>query len=199
MRKLLLLTLMSMIVLTACNKDDSKTVEEVNDEGNKSEAIEVDKGLLNVEITLPASLFQGREIDEVIEEAKAEGAKEVTQNSDGSLTYKMSKNEHKKVLSEMGDSIEQTMEEMKISEDFVSIQDVKANKSYSEFTMVVDRAKFENSFDGIATLALGATGMYYQAFNGVNAEEAKVTIHFEDADTGETFNTTVFPDDMNNQ
>lgn len=65
--------------------------------------------------------------------------------------------------------------------------------------MVVDRAKFENSFDGIATLALGATGMYYQAFNGVNAEEAKVTIHFEDADTGETFNTTVFPDDMNNQ
>ena len=36
-------------------------------------------------------------------------------------------------------------------------------------------------------------------FNGLNAEEAKVTIHFEDADTGETFNTTVFPDDMNNQ
>lgn len=137
--------------------------------------------------------------NEVIEEAKAEGIKEVTQNSDGSLTYKMSKNEHKKMLSEMGDSIEQSMEEMITSEDFVSIQDVKANKSYSEFTMVVDKAKFENSFDGFATLALGATGMYYQAFNGLNAEEAKVTIHFEDADTGETFNTTVFPDDMNNQ
>lgn len=93
MKKLLLLALMSSIFLTACNNDDSKAVEEVNDGSNKSEEIEVDKGLLNVEITLPASLFQGQDLNEVIEEAKAEGIKEVTQNSDRSLTYRFSKRE----------------------------------------------------------------------------------------------------------
>lgn len=198
MKKILLLAFMSLVVLTACNKDESTTVEKTIDESNKSEKIEVDKGLLNVEVTLPASFFEKQDINTVIENAKAEGVKEVTQNSDGSLTYKMSKGDHKKILSEMGESIEQSMKEMKTSGDFASIQDVKANKSYSEFTLIVDKTKFENSFDGLATLALGATGMYYQVFNGSGADRAKVTVNFEDGSTGEIFDTTVFPDDMNN-
>lgn len=40
-------------------------------------SVEVDKGLFNVEGTLPASLFEGEDIDSAIKEAKAEGVKEV--------------------------------------------------------------------------------------------------------------------------
>ena len=38
------------------------------------------------------------------------------------------------------------------------------NKSFSKFTLIVDKEAFENSFDGFAALGLAMTGMYYQAF-----------------------------------
>lgn len=55
----------------------------------------MDKGLLNVEVTIPATLYKGQDIDSIISEAKNSGIKEVIKNDDGSLTYKMSKSEHK--------------------------------------------------------------------------------------------------------
>lgn len=199
MKKLILL-FGSLLVLTACNSDDSKqSSNDTTDENVNEESVEVDKGLLNVEVTLPASFFDGQEIDEVIEEAKADGVKEVIQNDDGSLTYKMSKKEHKKILSEMADGIDENIEEIKMGEDFASIQDVKNNKSYSEFTLVVDREQFENSFDGFAAFGLGLTGMFYQVFDGKDADKVNVTISLEDANSGEVFNTVVYPDDLNEE
>lgn len=200
MKKILLLTLLGLFILNACNKEDAKQeTENVVEDDGKNESIEVDKGLLNVEVTLPASLFENQDIDEVIEGAKAEGVKEVIKNDDGSLTYIMSKSEHKKVLSEMEEDINQDIEELKSGEDFPSIKDVKKNNSYSEFTIVVNREKFENSFDGIAALGLGLSGMFYQLFNGSDADKAKVTINFEDGSTGEIFDTVVYPENLNNQ
>ena len=60
----------------------------------------MDKGLLNVEVTLPASMFEGEDMDSSIAEAEKEGIK-VTRNDDGSATYKMSKGKHKEMMKEM--------------------------------------------------------------------------------------------------
>lgn len=200
MKKILLLTLLGLFILNACNKEDAKQeTENVVEDDGKNESIEVDKGLLNVEVTLPASLFENQDIDEVIEGAKAEGVKEVIKNDDGSLTYIMSKSEHKKVLSEMEEDINQDIEELKSGEDFPSIKDVKKNNSYSEFTIVVNREKFENSFDGMASIGLGLSAMFYQVFSGVDDEKAKVTVNFEDENTGEIIDTVVYPDELNNE
>lgn len=61
-------------------------------------SIEVDKGILNVEITLPASMFEGQDIDETIEEAKKDGIKEAVKHDDGSVTYKMSRSKHNEMM-----------------------------------------------------------------------------------------------------
>ena len=58
------------IVLVKAINTAEQTQEETNEEG-----INVDKGLLNVEITLPASFFEGEDIDTVITNAKKDGVR----------------------------------------------------------------------------------------------------------------------------
>lgn len=170
--------------------------EEVKDKKLEEQTVEVDKGLLNVEVTLPASMFEGEDIDTIIKDAKENGVKEATKNEDGSLTYKMSKATHKEMMKEIEIGIIETIEEMKTSQDYVSIKDIAYNKSFSEFTLVVDKAKYENSMDGFASFGLGISGMYYQLFNGDDSDNYKVAISIKDEASGEVFDEIVYPDDL---
>ena len=209
MKKIMMFSILALIlaITSACgkneiNKSDDQVSEPIIEEKEEAavqdeQGIEVDKGLLNVEITLPKDFFEDDDnVDEIIADAKADGVKEVTQNEDGSLTYKMSKSVYHDLMKEMKESLVEYIEDLKGSEDFVSIKDITHNKAFTAFTLVVDPEAFENSFDGFAALGLGMTGLYYQVYAGTTAEDAKVTISMENADTGEVFNTLVYPDDF---
>ncbi|WP_019241052.1 MULTISPECIES: hypothetical protein, partial [Bacillus] len=192
MKKCMYLLLSLVIVLlTACSSDDK------DEKAEKGDKLAVDKGLLNVEITIPASFFEGQDLDTVIADAKKDGVSEVTKNDDGSLTYKMSKSKHKELMKELKTNIQKTIDETKNGEDFPSIKDIKANKSYSEFTLEVDQSAFENSMDGFATLTLAMSGMFYQLFDGVDSDDYKVTITLKDQATQKVFNEIVYPDALN--
>jgi major membrane immunogen (membrane-anchored lipoprotein) len=199
MKKLLLIIFTAMLaILTACSSSDQASTDKKTDgakKEEKSESVEVNKGLLNVEVTLPASMFEGEDIDSDIAEAEAKGIK-VTKNEDGSVTYKMSKSKHKEMMKELETELVKSIDEMKNGEDFASIQDISHNKSFSEFTLTVDKAAYENSFDGFAVFGLGVSGMYYQLFNGVNADNYKVKILVKDVATGEVFDEIVYPDEL---
>lgn len=204
MKKILILplTLLFSILLVACGQDKESESGKKSDnadtaEETKNGSFKVDKGLLNVEVTIPASLFEGQEIDSAITEAKKEGIKEVIKNDDGSVTYKMSKSVHKEIMKKMEKDILETIEEIKTSKDFASIKDVSYNKSFTEFTLTVNKEQFENSFDAMASMGLALPGMYYQLFSGVDSEKFKVTVIFKDESNGEIINTIVYPDDLN--
>lgn len=188
---------LSLFVLAACsgNKETQKEVDDDNGSQAKEDAgIEVDKGLLNVEVTLPEVFFKDENVEEMIEESLAEGVKEVTENEDGSVTFKMTKKDHKKMLTEMAEEIEGTVDEISNDENFTSIQDITYNKTFTEFTMVVEREVFEDSFDGFAVLGLGFSGMFYQVFSGEDMESTEVTVYIEDGATGEVFEEVVYPE-----
>ncbi|MEA1855560.1 hypothetical protein MKX67_02610 [Cytobacillus sp. FSL W7-1323] len=195
MKKLSCLLVLLVIFLVACSNESAEGEKSTDQKQEEKEgAVNVDKGLLNVELTLPASFFEGEDIDTVIAEAKKEGVSEVTKNEDGSLTYKMPKSEHKKMMTEMGTSITDSIEEMKSSEDYVSIKDVTHNKSFTEFTLLVDKESYENSMDGFAIFGLGLQGSMYQMFNGANPEDYKVTVSVKDEVTEEVFDEVIYPD-----
>lgn len=196
-KRVFIMFVLSMLVLAACsgNKETQKEVDDNNSSEAKEEAgIEVEKGLLNVEVTLPEMFFKDENVEEMIEESLAEGVKEATENEDGSVTFKMSKKDHKKMLTEMSEEIEGTVDEISNDENFTSIQDITYNKKFTEFTMVVEREVFENSFDGFAVLGLGFSGMFYQVFSGEDIESAEVTVYIEDEETGEVFKEVVYPE-----
>ncbi len=183
-----------LFVVAACSPDNDANGEVEKKKEETGGALEVDKGLLSVEVTIPSTFIEGEDIDTVIAEAKKDGIKDATKNEDGSVTYKMSKARHKEMMKEMKTNITTYVDELVNDEEFASIQDIKHNASFSEFTIVVDKTAFENSFDGFATLGLAMSGMYYRAFDGTNADDLNVTVHTKDVSTGEIFSTAVYPD-----
>ncbi|EWG10920.1 hypothetical protein [Cytobacillus firmus] len=196
MKKVIVFMSVMMVLLSACSESEKtagekETVTEKTTE--ESEAVEVDKGLLNVEVTLPASMFEGEDADSSIAEAEKEGIK-VTRNDDGSVTYKMSKAKHKEMMKEMETELQKTIADTKNGEDYPSVKEVTNNKDFSEFTLEVDREAYENSFDGFAVFGLGLSGMFYQLFNGVDPEDYEVKILVKDTATGEIFNEVIYPD-----
>lgn len=207
MKKIIAILLcLVMITITACgnssNDDTSKEsnqekeINEGNEESNENEDLEVDKGLLNVTITLPASMFEGEDIDKEVEEIKEEGIKDVKVNDDGSMTVKMTKTKHKELVKEVKDTVLEYFEELKASEDTPSINDVKYDDNFKEVTLEVDKKKFEESFDSMAVFGVAMTTAMYHIYEGVPAEEVSFKINAKDSGTGEIFNTILYPDDL---
>ena len=97
-------------------------------------------------------------------------------------------------MKEMGTTIDESLEEMKSSGNYPSIKDITHNNDFTEFTLIVDKAAFENSFDGFVVLGLGLQGSMYQIFNGANADDYKVTISAKDEATQEVFSEVIYPD-----
>ncbi|MGG1674175.1 hypothetical protein ACIFOT_00325 [Neobacillus sp. NRS-1170] len=187
---ILFVLMIAFVAGCSSEKPSNKTKEK---EEKPNEQVDVDKGLLSVKITLPVSMFEGQDIDQVIADAKKEGI-EVTKNQDGSLTYKMSKAQHKKMMKEMKENITKTVEETKNSKDYASIKDITYNDDISEFTVEVDKEAYENSMDGFVALGLGMSGMMYQLFNGVDPNHYKVTIYIKDQASQKVFDQIVYPD-----
>lgn len=206
MKRIIVVLIAALFVLGACGGDgeDTKEAEEstdVEDTENSEEeeeladdSVEVEKGLFDVEVTIPASLIEGQDVDEVIDNVKAEGVEEVEVNDDGSLTYYMSKSTHKDLLDDLGENIKEYMEEIVVDDEFASIKDMEANKSYEQFTMIVDQEVYENSFDGFAALGVAIPGLYYQLFDGANSEDLEVKVEVKDEESGEVFDTIIYPD-----
>lgn len=196
-----IILVLSLLVISACsdanevnNNDENTSQDDVQKQEEDEDAIEVDKGLLNVEITLPEMFFEDENMDEMIEEAKEEGIKDVTQNEDGTVTFKMSKKDHKEMLRELEENVKETVEDIKNDEEFASIVDVTYNKSFTEFTIIADREGFENSFDGFAILGVGMSGTFYQLFSGEDMQTSEVTVFVEDEATGEVFEEITYPE-----
>lgn len=133
--------------------------------------------------------------EEIIADATEDGAEDVKINADGSLTYKLSKKEHKKILSEMETGLIESIQEIVDSSEFPSIKEISFNKDFADFDMRVDKATFENSFDNLAPFTLLLSTAYYHALLGKDNSEYKMHINYIDAVTGEIFNKEMFPEE----
>lgn len=155
------------------------------------------KRLFVVEVTIPKEAVFGTndsEKDNIIEKAK-ENAKfmSVTENEDGSITYKMTSFEHKKMMKELDDSLEDTFKDICDKNDYKSI---KRNDDCSEFTVVTESTSV-NLIDSINVLGFYLTGCYYQLFNG--NEDYNVKIIFKNYDTKEVIETFNLDDYVENK
>ena len=75
-------------------------------ETENSAGVQVDEGLLNVDVTLAASFFEDQTEEEIKAEAKENGYSDCKINDDGSVTYTMSKKKHAEMLDEMKTSFD---------------------------------------------------------------------------------------------
>lgn len=183
------LAVAAMITLGGC----SATVGASPSASPTGEAgIEVGQELLDVVVTLPASLFTGTTEEQILASAEEAGYRaEVA--ADGSVTYTIPRAIYQGLLSDMSVSIDDSIDETLATQP--SITEITHDTSFTTFRMTVDRAAFEGSISAaFVALGLGIQGMFYQSFNDVAEADRRVVITYVDGATGEEFGSYVLPD-----
>ena len=166
------------------NASQASTTE---DEGG----IDVDKGLLNVEITIPAESaeyygFSFESQEEADAYAKEQGFKSATLGDDGSVTIVMSKSQHKKTMEELNKTIDEALQEMIGSEDYPNITAVEHNDNYTEIKVTTESEELSLN-ESFSTLAFYIYGGMYNAFNGTPVDN--IHIDFVNEASGEVIDS----------
>ena len=192
MKKLIALLLAGVMLLPLASCDRKKGSEK------KDSPIEVDKGLLTMEVTIGKNFFEDETPEEIMEDAKEEGYLDCTINEDGSVTYKMTKIQHKAKLKEFKEDLDETIAELLNGEDKVeSFVSIDYNKDLTRFDIYVDSTKY-SSWDSLYMLTFYLTGSYYQSFAGVDSDKIDVLVTMIDNETKEELSSGTYKQFLKN-
>lgn len=206
MKKLtaLLLALVMLLSLTACGSTQEPAGTQAA-EGTQpateaaTEAtlpVEVDEGLIFVDITMPASLFTEMAPEEIVSAAEEAGFSNCKVNEDGSVTYTMTKAKQKQMLEDYKNSIQEMINGYLEGENKVaSFVDIVCNDIFSQIDVFVDAQQY-TTWDSMYALAFYMTGIYYQAFAGMDADEVDVVVNFIDSQTQQILDSASYRDFM---
>ena len=194
MKKWLIAVSTTALLLTACGGENEKKTEE-----NSWDSINVDKGIVNVDVTIPASFFIGITEEDIIAKAKENNVTETVVNQDGSVTYTMSKSKYKEMMEELENSIVSTVDEIVHSGEYTSIKEISYNEDFTEFDVKVDRQQFKEGFDSFAVFGLVIVSTYYSAFDGKSEEDLQIVFNMIDETTGEVYDTAIYPDEWESE
>ena len=179
------LSIIICLSLAGCggSSNDTQQNTEGDSENKETQSIEVDEGLLNVEITVPADFLEEGTTQETLDEtAKEEGIKSITLNDDGSATYIMSKSKHDEMMAGIRESIDESMAEMIDPETYPTFVEVTSNDDYTHFTVKLSTNEVGIS-ESVSVLGFYVLGGLYNTFNGTPVDD--VTVSFVNADTGD--------------
>lgn len=183
--------LFSMMVLL-CSCGGQKAVDSSGTDASESSTLEVDEGLLNVEITMPASFFEDSSEEEILAAANENGIKKCTINEDKSVTYEMSKATHKEVMDGLKTELENSIDALVNGEEAVaSFRKIEYTNDFSEFNVYVDRDTY-TSWDSLYVFAFYISGAYYQAFDGKDMDDIDVVVNFIDEETSEIIESSSY-------
>ena len=179
------LSIIICLSLVGCGGSSNDTQQNIEEDSKSEEtqSIEVDEGLLNVEITVPPDFLEEGTTQETLDEtAKEEGIKSITLNDDGSATYIMSKSKHDEMMAGSRESIDESMAEMIDPETYPTFVEVTSNDDYTHFTVKLSTNEVGIS-ESVSVLGFYVLGGLYNAFNGTPVDD--VTVSFVNADTGD--------------
>jgi len=149
--------------------------------------VNVEKGLFNVELDIPADFMGEKTQEELDESSKEKGYKSITLHDDGSATYVMTKQQHKQMMEELNASIDSALEDMIGSEDYPNLINIKANDNYTEFEITTKSTDLSLA-ESFSTLAFYMYGGSYNIFNGTSVDN--ISVKFINADSGDIISTS---------
>lgn len=146
----------------------------------------VEKGLFNVELTIPAQFVGEQTQEELNELSKEMGYKSITLNDDGSAKYILTKQQHKDMMTELNTNINTSLSEMIGSEDYPNYTDITANEDFTEFVITTKSTELSMT-ENFSALGLYMYGGMYNIFNGTPVDN--VSVKFINTDTGAEITT----------
>ena len=175
-----LITLLTVsLLMTGCYGANKK-----NSNDHKS-SVEVNKKIINKEVTLSKDFLEMAEIDDpqasIDELVNEKIIKSGKVNSDGSVTYVMTPNQHKAYMKSLKESFEEGNQDL-INDSDNSILEIKPNDDFSTFDIYVDPNSY-SSIDSLLAIAFYIQGGYYRMFNG--DKDTNVIVNFINNNTKE--------------
>ena len=144
--------------------------------------VEVDEGLFNVTVTVPADLAGKDASQESVDKAVAEnGYVSGTYNSDGSVTYIMTKAKHEETMKTLSEGLDKSLQEIVDSKDYPGITEITHNEDYTDFKIMYSGDKVGLS-ESLTVVLFYYTGGMYGVFNGTRPDNIHVT--FVNSKTG---------------
>jgi hypothetical protein len=177
-----------------CIKNGKKLTWDKGVNSTSDDGISVNKNLFSVDVTIPASFYEDQKItqEELNADAAKKGYGKAKLNSDGSVSFRMSKAQHKAALADMKKSLDNYIQES-VNDSPKIFRKITYNSSMSEFNISVDRPSFEEDFTaGMIGLGIAFQASFYQMFNGT--KDPKTIIRIIDINTGKVFDTQNWPE-----
>ena len=200
MNKLIALLLVFALAFSLCacgssGKTESTTAPAIADaappatQESEESVIEdigkVEQKLLSVEITVPADFVGETTQDDLDANVSAGKFLSAKLNDDGSVTYKMTKGQHKEVMEGIKQSIEEALDEMIASEDY-SFTKIEPNSDFTKFAVTTTSSEL-NLAESFSVLAFYMYGGMYNIFNGTEVEN--IAVDFINEATGQIINS----------
>ena len=139
--------------------------------------VKVENGVETVTLTMPAALVQGT-TQEDLDEGVGTTYEAATLNEDGSITLKLTKEQHKAMLERMSEGFEEGIQGI-IDDEDNSITSVTHNEDYSVFDVTVAGTEVD-LFDYFAEYSFFTYGETIGIFSGKKPEH--VIVNFYDPD-----------------
>ena len=187
-----LLVFILIFSLAGCGnpkKEDSHKSQDgsgkTKDQKKTSDNIDVDEGVVMVDVTLPAAYFEGESEEEIRKGAKKNKFSKCVINKDGSVTFTMTKAKRREILREMEKTFNEVADEVIAGneEKASPFTEITHNKDFSEIKMTVDDSY--NDLDILSSLGCMMIGYQYQAIKGIPEEDINVLVKIIDEETGE--------------
>lgn len=161
------------------SQDNNEALEALGD-------VEVDKGLFNVTITIPKDYVEDLTDEDLKSAVNEKGFKEAKRNDDGSITYVMTKAQHKEMMQGIRDGLNQSLDEMIGSEEYPNITKIEHNDNYTDFTITTTSTELGLS-ESISVLGFYMYGGLYNIYNGTPVDN--VHVDFINSNTGENISS----------
>lgn len=139
--------------------------------------VETENGLFFVSVTLPADLAGEEVTQETIDAGAGETYTSGKLNDDGSVTYKMTKRQHKNMLDTLAGSMDETLNEMCSSDEY-AISEITHNADFTSFDVKLTTDEIGLN-EGFMVLAFYMYGGMYSIFSGKRSD---ITVNYYSAD-----------------
>ncbi|MDY6826510.1 MAG: SH3 domain-containing protein [Bacillota bacterium] len=148
-----------------------------------------------IKITLPAVLFAGGDIDEIIAETvKEKGVNEINWIDDDMLIYTMSPEAKEILREEAAKNLEEKITAIKEGLQYPYVLSVSHDSSFSEFYLVAKKEQRENTLTAAAELLVLAA--YYRHLDDPGDNIPEVSIAIEASDSGGAPEMMFYPADL---
>ena len=146
----------------------------------------VEREIFDVKLAIPKDYVEGETQESLDAKAKEAGWKSATLNADGSVTYEMTKKQHKVMMDELAENINTELNNMCGSEDYPNYVSITASDNFTNFK-VVSKSSELGITESISVLGFYMFGGMYNVFNGTTVDN--IHIDFVNEATGEVFNS----------